>query len=47
VDVLVDSYRPAGAHMALWNTSGRASGVYYYRFRFGNFTETRKMTLLK
>lgn len=47
VDVLVDGYRPAGSHMALFNTSGRASGVYYYRFRFGSFTETRKMTLLK
>ena len=47
VDVLVDGYCPAGSHMAVWKTSGRASGVYYYRFRFGDFTETRKMTLLK
>ncbi len=47
VDVLVDGYRPAGAHLAVWNTSGKASGVYFYRFRSGGFTETRKMTLLK
>jgi hypothetical protein len=47
VEVLVDRYCPAGAHMAVWNTSGRASGAYFYRFRFGGLSETRKMTLLK
>lgn len=47
VDVLVDGYRPAGSHLAVWNTSGKSSGVYFYRFRNGGFTETRKMTLLK
>ncbi len=47
VDVLVDGYRPAGAHMAIWNTTGKASGAYFYRFRFGGLTETRKMMLLK
>jgi hypothetical protein len=47
VDVLVDGLKPAGSHMAVWNTSGRASGTYFYRFRFGGFSETKKMTLLK
>ena len=47
VDVLVEGYRPAGSHMAVWNTSGKASGTYFYRFRFGGLTETKKMTLLK
>ena len=47
VDVLVDGYRPAGSHMAVWNTSGKASGAYFYRFRFGGLTETKKMMLLK
>ena len=47
VDVLVDGYRSAGSHMAVWNTSGKASGTYFYRFRFGGLTDTKKMTLLK
>lgn len=47
VDVLVDGYRAAGSHMAVWNTNRAASGTYFYRFRYGGFSETRKMTLLK
>lgn len=47
VDVLVDSYQSAGSHMATWNTTGKASGAYFYRFRFGGLTETKKMMLLK
>jgi hypothetical protein len=47
VDVLVDGFKPAGSHMAVWNTMGKASGTYFYRFRFGGFSETKKMTILK
>jgi len=47
VSVLANGYRGAGSHMATWNTSGQASGVYFYRLRFGGFSETRKMTLMR
>ncbi len=47
VETLVDDHRAAGSHMANWNTAGKSSGVYFYRFRSGDFTATRKMTLLK
>ncbi len=47
MDVLVDGYRSSGSHMAVWNAHSRASGTYFYRFRCGDFTEVRKMTLLK
>ncbi|MDP2982269.1 MAG: DUF362 domain-containing protein [Candidatus Latescibacter sp.] len=47
MDVLVDGYQARGAHMAVWNSNNRASGTYFYRFRFGDFTETKKMTLLR
>ncbi len=47
MDVLVDGYRSPGSHMAVWNAHRRASGTYFYRFRCGDFAETRKMALLK
>ncbi len=47
VSVLVDGYRPAGTHMAVFNAAGKASGTYFYRFRSGDYTLTRKMVLLK
>jgi len=47
VEVLVDDYRPQGSHMAVWNTNGHSSGLYYYRFIFEGYSETKKMMLLK
>lgn len=47
VDVLVNGYQTPGAHMAVWNSNNNSSGTYFYRFRFGDFTETKKMLLLK
>lgn len=47
VDVLVDGYLNKGSHLAVWNTNTVSSGPYFYRFRSGGFTQTRKMLLLK
>jgi hypothetical protein len=52
VRTLVDASMPAGNHRVVWdgrNVAGRAvgSGVYFYRFRAGDVTETRRMLLLK
>lgn len=49
---LVDKILPAGAHRVLWNgadVSGRAlaSGVYICRLQAGNFSQSRKMILLR
>lgn len=49
---LVDGYLGAGPHSVTWNstdTSGRrvASGVYFYRLSTSEFSQTRKMMLLK
>jgi hypothetical protein len=38
---------PAGKHQATWNGSGAASGVYFYRFEAGDYTNVRKLVLLK
>jgi hypothetical protein len=47
VEVLADGWKAPGSHMAVWNAHNQASGTYFYRFRCGDFAETRKMTLLK
>ncbi len=47
VDTLVNGRQRAGNHEITWNPKNAASGVYFYRLRAGDFTETRKMTLLK
>ncbi len=52
VKTLVDAYMPAGTHSIEWNStddngSSVASGVYLYRLQAGDFTETKKMVLMK
>ncbi len=47
VEVLAEGFRPAGAHVAAWDASGRASGVYFYRFWTEGFAQTRKMLLIR
>ncbi len=44
---LVDGQIPAGLHSAIWNASTFSSGIYFYRLRSAEFTETKKMVLLK
>jgi hypothetical protein len=44
---LIDQYLPAGAHSAMWDASGHASGVYMYRLTAGELSQSRKMVLLK
>ena len=44
---LIDSAMPAGNHQVSFDASSLASGVYLYRLRAGDFTQMRKMVLLK
>ena len=43
---LVDEREESGIHQVKW-VSSKPSGVYFYRFEAGSFTETRSMLLLK
>ncbi|MFH1679563.1 MAG: M1 family aminopeptidase [Candidatus Eisenbacteria bacterium] len=49
---LVDGRLPAGAHQVVWNgrnETGAAtgSGVYFYRMEAGDFSDTKKMVLVR
>jgi len=47
VEVLVDDFKEAGNYEAVWNAGGLPSGVYIYKVQVNDFTETKKMILLK
>ena len=47
VATLVDEELTAGEHVARFDASSLASGVYFYRLTSGSFSATRKLLLLK
>ncbi len=47
VATLVDGFETAGHKQVYWNASGIASGVYFYKLQVGDFTQTRKLILMK
>lgn len=42
-----DQFYEAGTHSVEWNGSNFASGIYFYKITAGEFTETKKMLLVK
>ncbi len=47
VAILVNEQLNAGTYEAYWNADRFSSGVYYYKLIAGDFTETKKMVLVK
>jgi photosystem II stability/assembly factor-like uncharacterized protein len=47
VSILVNEEKTAGEYKVDFNADGLASGVYLYRIDAGDFSETRKMLLIK
>ncbi len=47
VTTLVDEYKEAGIYEVEYNASNLSSGTYFYRLTAGEFTQTKKMILLR
>jgi hypothetical protein len=47
VATIVSEELPAGNYKRIWNAENLASGIYFYRLQAGNFTETKKLILMK
>ncbi len=44
---LVDEYKNAGKYEVIFDGSKLSSGTYFYRIKAGDYSETKKMTLIK
>jgi hypothetical protein len=44
---LYDNYQRAGYHQSIWNAGNNASGVYFYRIQTGDYSEVRRLMLLR
>ncbi len=47
VETVLDRQLPAGNYSTVWEAAENPSGVYFYRLQAGEFTDSRKMLLLK
>jgi len=47
VEVLYDGCRDAGEYSVFWHTRGLPAGIYLYRLKVGDYSETRKLVLQK
>ncbi|MBW1673041.1 MAG: T9SS type A sorting domain-containing protein [Deltaproteobacteria bacterium] len=47
IKTLVNEKQQAGYHQVIWNAKDKTSGVYFYKIKGGDYTETKKMLLLK
>jgi tetratricopeptide (TPR) repeat protein len=47
VKTLVNNFQSAGSHEVIFDGSNLGSGVYFYRFKAGNFNKVKRMLLVK
>jgi len=47
VKTLVNEFKEAGNYNVTFDGTFYASGVYFYRIEAGNFTDSKKMVLIK
>jgi tetratricopeptide (TPR) repeat protein len=44
---LVNGFKQAGSYQVIFNASGLASGIYFYKIQTGDFTNVKRMLLIK
>ena len=47
IETLASDILPAGTHHYNWNATGLASGMYFYRIETEDYTEAKKMMLVR
>lgn len=47
IETIVNGMKQAGYHQVSWNAENNSTGVYFYRINAGDFTDTKKLVLLK
>jgi len=47
IQTLVSGTKTAGYHQVVWDAADNSSGTYFYRMKTGEFSDTRKILLLK
>jgi hypothetical protein len=47
IETLINTVQNPGEHSVTWDADGYSSGTYFYSIKAGEFSETRKMTLVK
>ena len=47
VETLVEGRQPAGYHQIVWDAEDKSTGMYFYRIQAGEYSETKKMVLLR
>lgn len=47
IQTLVDANYPAGEHSVIFDATDLASGMYFYRLQAGDYSESKKMILIK
>ena len=47
VAAIINEEKPPGIYEVTWNAANLPSSVYFYQLKAGNYTETKKMLLLK
>jgi hypothetical protein len=47
IEVLANKNISAGSYSVIWDASNYTSGIYFYRLEGSDFTETKKMVLIK
>ncbi|HMQ68253.1 MAG TPA: T9SS type A sorting domain-containing protein [Ignavibacteria bacterium] len=47
VELLVNQRLPQGSYKVIWNAGNFSGGVYFYRLETDNYSETKKMILIK